>query len=98
MKYAEHIGVEGFDPKVKVGELRGLVNGLIAEKLAKDEDDTEEDVFLTPDEVTALSRQELIEYADEIGVDFASDITDTELVTLINTFILEIVSDGDDNA
>jgi len=99
IKYANQIGVESFDPKIKVAELRKLVNDFIVENSKDDEDEDDEDEeFLTPDEVAKLSRQELSEYANEIGVSFADDITDTDLVILVNEFIAQALQEDDNNA
>ena len=97
IKYANQIGVNDFDSKIKVSDLRKLVNGFIAEN-SEDEDDSNVEYFLTPDEVAKLSRQELSDYANEIGVSFAYDITDADLIILVNEFIVKALQKGGENA
>ena len=98
MKYAKQIGAVDFDPKIKIGPLRKLVNDFIVENSEDEEDDTEDEDFLTPDEVTKLSRQELSDYAKEIGLSFADDTTDANLVILVNEFIVKALQEGGENA
>jgi|GEM_PF-1997134 len=83
--YARKLGLS-FANSIADDTLAGRINEYIAESSDGDADDDDEG-FLMPEEVAKLPRQELSAYAKEIGVSFADDVTDADLVTLVKEFI-----------
>jgi len=83
--YARKLGLS-FANSIADDTLAGRINEHIVEISDGDPDD-EDEGFLVPEEVAKLPRQELSTYAKEIGVNFADDVTDADLVTLVNEFI-----------
>ena len=95
VKYAEEIGAVGFERNISVPDLADFINNFIEKELENDNGNGEDDGFLMPDEVAKLTRQELTAYAKEIGMNFAEDIADTDLVNFVNEFIAKELQDGE---
>jgi len=66
----------------------------IGENVAPEPEDDEDEILLTPEDVSALPRKELRAYARKLGLTFANNIADVTLASRINEHIAEI-SDTD---